>query len=109
MIHIIDQPRVDRRDRQKASRWQAQAFADIDGMLAEPRQAAERSGVGVDVKLRRSRTVAEDLVAAAVEANASLLVVGGEPRHEGGAFLGHTVTHLLATAPMSVAVVINPR
>ncbi len=88
---------------------QQRTVAAADEVLEAPRLRAVEQGVDAQALLLRGRHVGEEIVAAAVEADADLVVVGAEQRSEGGAFLGHTVAHLLEHAPMSVAVVISPR
>ncbi len=115
LLHVVDRPAPTAPapgsaavPSSSAAVAQAVPFTDATDLLTTPRRQAEALGVHADLRVLHSRTVAEQLVEAAVEADADLLVIGGQRRAD-GSFLGHTVAHLLRAAPMSVAVVIAPR
>lgn len=79
-------------------------------MLEKARSLAEQFGHGrVNVIARTGRQAGPELMAAADEQGADLIVVGAQVRsHDGDPFLGHGVEHLLREARQTVLAVVFP-
>ncbi len=79
------------------------------GVLRQARRVAEEVGVPTRSLVRTSVSVAEELVAAAADEEADVVVVGCTLRRlENRPFLGHTVEHLLQHSDATVVAVVLP-
>lgn len=80
------------------------------GQLTRARTLAERFGQGAATLLRHGTTAAEEIVAAANERAADLVLLGARLRttDDGRPFLGYGVEHVLEAAAPTVAVVVFP-
>ena len=76
------------------------------------RQAAALAGefdVEVERHVRSGLAAADEILAAAEECDADLIVLGATVRRlDGAPFLGHTVEHVLENADATVVVVTSP-
>lgn len=80
-----------------------------EGVLHEAERFAERHGVQARSRTRRAAAPGEEIVRAAAEISADLIVLGATARVlDNRPFLGHTVEHVLAEAEAAVVVVVLP-
>lgn len=80
-----------------------------EGVLREALALARQLGVEAGSEVRLGMAPGPEIVAAAEEAGADLVVLGTTVRLIGEqAFLGHTVEHVLANCPATVVVVVLP-
>lgn len=78
-------------------------------MLSKARHLAEQFGSEVNVLTRVGAQAGPELVAVAAEQEADLIVISGRVRsHDGQAFLGHGVEHVLRKAPQTVLALVFP-
>ncbi len=80
-----------------------------EGVLREAESLARELGVEPQVLVRHGQSAGPEIVAAAREVEADLVVMGATARLvEGRPFLGHTVEHVLAHTDATVVVVVLP-
>ena len=80
-----------------------------EGVLREAESLARELGVEPQVLVRHGQSAGPEIVTAAQEAEADLVVMGATVRLvEGRPFLGHTVEHVLAHTDATVVVVVLP-
>ena len=80
-----------------------------DAVLEEALAVARQFDVEATAVSRSGTSTAEEILAAAVTAEADLVVLGATVRRlDGKPFLGHTVEHILDQAEMTVVVVTTP-
>lgn len=79
------------------------------GQLDRARDLAERMGGGAAPLLRTGATAYEEIVAAAADRKADLIVLGAQLRtHDDRPFLGHGTEYVLEHAPQTVIVMVFP-
>lgn len=80
-----------------------------EGVLREAEVLARELGVSPDLLVRHGSAAGTEIVEAAREVDADLVVLGATVRLvEGRPFLGHTVEQVLAQSPTTVVVVVLP-
>ncbi|PZS23637.1 MAG: hypothetical protein DLM54_00925 [Acidimicrobiales bacterium] len=85
------------------------AIGTGEGVLREAESLARELGVEPQVLVRHGQSAGPEIVTAAQEAQADLVVMGATVRLvEGRPFLGHTVEHVLAHTDATVVVVVLP-
>jgi basic amino acid/polyamine antiporter, APA family len=86
------------------------AEEQAEASLAEARLLAEEAGIGIEVKIVRSRAIGEAIVEQAVVYNVDLVVMGSAPRwRRQSRFFSPTVDYVLRKAPCEVMVIAYPQ
>ncbi len=99
VVHVISRP-----DRDPEAAELAGA-----GQLNRARSLAERFGRGASPVLRVGATAYEEIIAAAADRDADLIVLGAQVRaHDGRPFLGHGTEFVLEHARQTVVVAVFP-
>lgn len=107
VVHVVDRP--DGRPVQVWVDGRVQAVGPAAAILAEAEQRARQYGCSVRTKIRTGERVGHELVDAAEQERADVIVLGASVRsYDGRPFLGHQVEYVLEHAPQTVLVIVFP-
>lgn len=107
VLHVVTRP--DRPPAGFSVEGQLVARGSVAGMLGEAKYLAEQFGCEVSTLSRVGSQAGSELVTAAGDVGADLIVLGARVRsHEGEPFLGHGVEYVLEHASQTVMALILP-
>jgi Kef-type K+ transport system membrane component KefB/nucleotide-binding universal stress UspA family protein len=104
VVHVVDRP-----DRERTGAWRGGDASPAQQVLAQAVRLAARFGLAAQPDTRTGTAVGLELVKAADEADADVIVVGTQVRsYQGRPFLGHVVEYLMEHANQVVVVLLFP-